>query len=50
VAEVVEKALTARRPHARYPVGVGPSLQMALMNNLPASVADLAVRKIMGQP
>ena len=50
VAEVVEKALTARRPHARYAVGVGPTVQMALMNNLPASVADLAVRKIMGQP
>lgn len=50
VAEVVEKALTAHRPHARYAVGVGPSVQMALVKNLPSSVADLAVRRIMGQP
>ena len=40
VAAVVEKALTARRPRARYIVGVGPKLQVALMTNIPVRVRD----------
>jgi NAD(P)-dependent dehydrogenase (short-subunit alcohol dehydrogenase family) len=50
VSAVVEQALTARRPRARYVVGVGPKLQVALMTNLPTRVRDLALRKISGQP
>jgi NAD(P)-dependent dehydrogenase (short-subunit alcohol dehydrogenase family) len=50
VSAVVEEALTARRPRARYVVGVGPKLQVALMTNLPTRIRDLALRKISGQP
>ena len=50
VSAVVEEALTARRPRARYVVGVGPKLQVALMTNLPTRMRDLALRKISGQP
>ncbi|OBF18417.1 SDR family NAD(P)-dependent oxidoreductase [Mycobacterium sp. ACS4331] len=50
VAKVVEEALTAKRPHARYPVGLGPTVQMAVLNRLPSSVSDLLVRKVLGQP
>ena len=50
VAKVVEQALTARRPHARYPVGIGPAAQMALLNRLPSAVTDVLVRKVLGQP
>ena len=50
VSAVVEEALTARRPRARYVVGVGPKVQVALMTNLPTRMRDLALRKISGQP
>jgi NAD(P)-dependent dehydrogenase (short-subunit alcohol dehydrogenase family) len=50
VSAVVEEALTARRPRARYVVGVGPKLQVALMTNLPTRMRDLVLRKISGQP
>jgi NAD(P)-dependent dehydrogenase (short-subunit alcohol dehydrogenase family) len=50
VSAVVEEALTARRPRARYVVGVGPKLQVALMTNLPTRMRDLLLRKISGQP
>jgi NAD(P)-dependent dehydrogenase (short-subunit alcohol dehydrogenase family) len=50
VSAVVEEALTARRPRARYVVGVGPKLQVALMTNLPASVRDRVLRRVSGQP
>jgi NAD(P)-dependent dehydrogenase (short-subunit alcohol dehydrogenase family) len=50
VSAVVEAALTARRPRARYVVGVGPKLQVALMTNLPTRMRDLLLRKISGQP
>jgi NAD(P)-dependent dehydrogenase (short-subunit alcohol dehydrogenase family) len=50
VSAVVEEALTARRPRARYVVGVGPKLQVALMTNLPTRMRDLALRKMSGQP
>ncbi len=50
VAEVVEQALTVKRPHARYVVGVGPRLQVALVTHLPARLRDFALRKMYGQP
>jgi NAD(P)-dependent dehydrogenase (short-subunit alcohol dehydrogenase family) len=50
VSAVVEQALTARRPRARYPVGVGPKLQLALMTNMPVRVRDLVLRRVAGQP
>ncbi len=50
VSAVVEEALTARRPRARYVVGVGPKLQVALMTNLPAWASDRVLRRVSGQP
>lgn len=50
VAAVVEGALTARRPRARYVVGVGPRAQVLLMTNLPTALRDFALRKVARQP
>jgi NAD(P)-dependent dehydrogenase (short-subunit alcohol dehydrogenase family) len=50
VSGVVEEALTARRPRARYVVGAGPKLQVALMTNLPAWARDRVLRRVSGQP
>lgn len=50
VAAVVETALTARRPRARYVVGAGPKIQAALVPRLPAAVRDRVLRKVTGQP
>lgn len=50
VSAVVEEALTARRPRARYVVGVGPKLQVALMTNMPAWARDRVLRRVAGQP
>jgi len=50
VSAVVEEALTARRPRARYIVGAGNKLQVALMTNLPTSVRDVVLRRVAGQP
>ena len=50
VSAVVEEALTARRPRARYVVGAGPKLQVALMTNLPAWARDRVLRRVAGQP
>jgi NAD(P)-dependent dehydrogenase (short-subunit alcohol dehydrogenase family) len=50
VSAVVAEALTARRPRARYVVGAGPKLQVALMTNLPAWARDRVLRRISGQP
>ena len=50
VSSVVEQALTTKRPRARYVVGVGPKLQVALMTNLPTRVRDTLLRKVSGQP
>jgi NAD(P)-dependent dehydrogenase (short-subunit alcohol dehydrogenase family) len=43
VVSVVEAALTARKPRARYVVGVGPKVQLALMTNLPTGLRDRMV-------
>lgn len=50
VCAVVEQALTARRPRARYVVGLGPRLQAALMTNMPTGLRDTVLRKVSGQP
>ncbi|OBF28414.1 retinol dehydrogenase [Mycobacterium sp. ACS1612] len=50
VSAVVATALTARKPRARYIVGIGPKLQVALMTKLPASLRDLVLRRVSGQP
>jgi NAD(P)-dependent dehydrogenase (short-subunit alcohol dehydrogenase family) len=50
VSAVVERALTTRRPRARYVVGAGPRLQAAVATNLPAAVRDRILRKVSRQP
>jgi NAD(P)-dependent dehydrogenase (short-subunit alcohol dehydrogenase family) len=50
VSRIVEEALTARRPRARYVVGAGPKVQVALMTNLPSAVRDRVLRAVAGQP
>ena len=50
VSAVVEEALTARRPRARYAVGIGPKLQVALITTLPTRVRDRVLRRVSGQP
>lgn len=50
VASVVDEALTARRPRARYVVGIGPRLQVALMTNLPTALRDRLVSTVAGLP
>ena len=50
VAAVVEEALTARRPRARYVVGIGPRVQLALLTNLPTRARDRVLRMVSGQP
>lgn len=50
VSAVVEEALTAKRPRARYIVGLGPKAQVALMSVMPTKMRDLALRKVSGQP
>ncbi|CAJ1510148.1 SDR family NAD(P)-dependent oxidoreductase [[Mycobacterium] burgundiense] len=50
VAEVVEEALTAKRPSARYATGLAQSVQMAVMTNVPPFVSDVLVRRLFGQP
>jgi NAD(P)-dependent dehydrogenase (short-subunit alcohol dehydrogenase family) len=50
VAAVVAQALTDRRPRARYVVGAGPKLQVALLINLPTALRDRILRRVSGQP
>ncbi len=50
VAAVVEEALTARRPRARYVVGLGQRLQLALVNGLPTVARDRLLRTVSSQP
>ena len=40
VSAVVEQALTARRPRARYVVGIGPKAMVAVMPALPTKLRD----------
>lgn len=50
VAAVVEEALTARRPRARYVVGLGPKVQLALISSLPTGIRDRVLRAVSKQP
>lgn len=50
VVTVVEEALTARRPRARYVVGLGPKLQIALVTNMPAALRDRVMSMMVGLP
>jgi NAD(P)-dependent dehydrogenase (short-subunit alcohol dehydrogenase family) len=50
VVEVIEEALTARRPRARYVVGLGPKLQLAFVTKLPTAMRDRLLRTISSQP
>ncbi|BBX10618.1 SDR family oxidoreductase [Mycolicibacterium aichiense] len=50
VAKVVLQALTARKPRARYPVGLPAALQMTLMTKLPTGPRDAVLRRVLGQP
>jgi NAD(P)-dependent dehydrogenase (short-subunit alcohol dehydrogenase family) len=50
VAAVVEESLTARRPRARYVVGLGPKFQVALITRLPTGIRDRVLRGVSRQP
>lgn len=50
VADVVLAALTTKRPRARYVVGAGPKLQVALLTRMPATIRDRLLRTVMRQP
>jgi NAD(P)-dependent dehydrogenase (short-subunit alcohol dehydrogenase family) len=50
VAETIERALTARRPRARYVVGVGPRVQGALAQLTPTPARDALLRAATGVP
>jgi NAD(P)-dependent dehydrogenase (short-subunit alcohol dehydrogenase family) len=50
VVAVVEEALTARRPRARYVVGLGPKLQVALVTNMPTPLRDRLMSMMVGLP
>jgi NAD(P)-dependent dehydrogenase (short-subunit alcohol dehydrogenase family) len=50
VTAVVERALTVKRPRARYIVGTGPRTQVALMRNIPVPVRDQMMKLIAGVP
>ncbi|WP_183093215.1 SDR family oxidoreductase [Nocardioides stalactiti] len=50
VARSIEKALTARRPRARYVVGIGPRAQLVMTGASPTAVQDAVLRKALGVP
>jgi NAD(P)-dependent dehydrogenase (short-subunit alcohol dehydrogenase family) len=50
VAAAIEKALTADRPRARYPVGVDVRVQSALSGVTPDRVKDAAFGRLTGMP
>jgi len=50
VAAVIERALTAKRPKARYVVGAGPKVQGAMAKVTPTPVLDAALRAATGVP
>ncbi|MGW4100520.1 SDR family NAD(P)-dependent oxidoreductase [Mycobacterium sp. NPDC004974] len=50
VVAVVQEALTADKPRARYLVGLGNKVQVALMRNTPAALRDRIMAKIFGVP
>jgi NAD(P)-dependent dehydrogenase (short-subunit alcohol dehydrogenase family) len=50
VAAVIERALTAPHPKARYVVGTGPRVQAAMAGLMPASVRDAVLARFSGIP
>ena len=50
VADAIERALGARRPRARYVVGVGPKVQATFMHFTPTLVADQVLSRLTGVP
>jgi NAD(P)-dependent dehydrogenase (short-subunit alcohol dehydrogenase family) len=50
VAAAIERALTTRRPRARYVVGVGPRIQGVLAQVTPTSALDATLRAASGVP
>jgi NAD(P)-dependent dehydrogenase (short-subunit alcohol dehydrogenase family) len=50
VVDVVEKALTAARPRARYPVGVLSKVQLAAGAVTPTRVMDISLARLTGVP
>jgi NAD(P)-dependent dehydrogenase (short-subunit alcohol dehydrogenase family) len=50
VSAVVEEALTARRPRARYVVGLGTKVQVGLLTKLPSALRDRVLLAVARQP
>ncbi len=50
VAATIERALTARRPRARYVVGTGPRIQGILAQLTPTPARDALLRTATGVP
>jgi NAD(P)-dependent dehydrogenase (short-subunit alcohol dehydrogenase family) len=50
VAKTVERALTAARPRARYPVGALSKVQLAMNTATPTRVMDAALARVTGVP
>ena len=50
VAAAIERALTARRPRARYLVGAGPKVQATLSGLTPTPLLDAVLRAVSGVP
>jgi hypothetical protein len=50
VVAVVEQALTARRPKARYVVALLPKVQAAVVPNLPTALRDRVMTMLVGLP
>jgi NAD(P)-dependent dehydrogenase (short-subunit alcohol dehydrogenase family) len=50
VVAVVDEALTARRPRARYVVGLMPKLQTAMVTNMPTALRDRLTSMMVGLP
>jgi NAD(P)-dependent dehydrogenase (short-subunit alcohol dehydrogenase family) len=50
VAAVIERALTDRRPRARYVVGRGPRRQVLMSRLLPTALMDVLLRTATGVP
>lgn len=48
VVAVIERALTAQRPRARYPVGVASKVQLVASAVLPTAIFDAALARIAG--
>lgn len=50
VAAAVQRALTSRRPRARYVVGAGPKMQNVAASLMPTPVMDGMIRRFSGVP